>query len=168
MNDSRNPQPELQGNRRSTQGQSRRGFLDWFLGTSVGALAMMILYPVVRFLTPPHVAEATTHQVEAGTTSDPELLEKGYKIVRFGADPVILIRVAEDDYRAFTATCTHLDCIVEFQKDKKRIWCNCHGGEYDLTGRNVGGPPPRPLTPLKVNLVSVAQGRPRTIVVSRA
>lgn len=145
----------------------RRRFLTWFLGTSAGALLAMILYPVARFLTPPDVAEATTDEVDAGTTNDPELVEHGYKILRFGAEPVILVKAAEDDYRAFSATCTHLDCIVEYESDKKRIWCNCHGGEYDLTGRNVGGPPPRPLTPFVVNLASRGPGQPAAIVVSR-
>lgn len=146
----------------------RRGFLQWFLGTSAGALLAMILYPVVRFLTPPNVAEATTNQVDAGTTNDPELLEKGYKILRFGAEPVILIRVREDDFRAFSATCTHLDCIVEYQSKQTRIYCNCHGGVYDLNGRNVAGPPPKPLTPYTVNIASRGPGQPGTIVVSRA
>jgi cytochrome b6-f complex iron-sulfur subunit len=127
----------------------------------------MILYPVLRYLTPPRIAESMMDQVEAGTTSDPELLEKGYKILRFGAEPVILVRVSEKEFRAFSATCTHLDCIVEYQAKQKRIWCNCHNGEYDLTGRNVGGPPPRPLTPYKVHL-SPSGGGVMTIVVSRS
>jgi len=25
------------------------------------------------------------------------------------------------------------------------VWCACHNGVYDLEGRNVSGPPPRPL-----------------------
>lgn len=133
----------------------------------MGALLLAIVYPVVRFISPPRVPEATTREVEAGASNDPELMQKGYKIVRFGADPIIVIRLSESDIRAFTATCTHLDCIVEFQKGKDRIWCNCHGGEYDLTGRNVSGPPPRPLEPLQVKLVAGSSGAGRTIVVSR-
>jgi Rieske Fe-S protein len=114
------------------------------------------------------VPEATTNQVEVGPTNDPDLLDKGFKIVRFGAEPVIVIRVAEGDYRAFTATCTHLDCIVEFRQDRKLIWCNCHNGQYDLTGRNVGGPPPKPLTPFTVHLLPGTGGQPSTLVVERA
>jgi Rieske Fe-S protein len=30
------------------------------------------------------------------------------------------------------------------------VWCACHNGRFDLTGRNVGGPPPRPLDQLEV------------------
>jgi cytochrome b6-f complex iron-sulfur subunit len=147
---------------------SRRRFLRGYLGASLGALAASIVYPVLRFLTPPEVAEATLHEVEAGPANDPELLEKGYKIVRFGAEPVILVRVDEGEYRAFSATCTHLDCIVEYQPGARRIWCNCHGGEYDLTGRNVAGPPPRPLTPFQVHVASRGAGAPAMIVVSKA
>ena len=106
--------------------------------------------------------------LSAGMTNDPDLLERGYKIIRFGSTPVILVRIGESDFRAFTATCTHLDCIVEYQPKQKRIFCNCHNGEYDLNGINVGGPPPRPLAPYQVNVASDRPGQPGTIVVSKS
>jgi len=146
----------------------RRGFLNWFLSTSAGAMLLTVAYPVVRFVSPPEIPEASMNQVEAGAINDPELLDKGYKILRFGAEPVILVRSGEGDFRAFAATCTHLDCIVEYHKDKKRIWCNCHNGEYNLSGQVVGGPPPKPLAAFKVDLVVKAVGQPEQIVVSRA
>ena len=58
-------------------GIGRRRFLDWFLGTSLGALAAAILYPAARFLTPPEIPEATTRQVAAGPVNDPELPGEG-------------------------------------------------------------------------------------------
>jgi len=146
----------------------RRSFLNWFLGSSFGALCVAVVYPIVRFVSPPRIPEAATNQIEGGLTNDPVLLDKGFKIVRFGAEPVILVRAGETDFRAFSATCTHLDCIVGFAKDKNAIGCNCHGGQYDLTGRNVGGPPPRPLTPFQVNPVAKKAGDPQTIVISKA
>ena len=146
---------------------NRRKLLNWFLGTSAGALAVAVIYPVFRYMTPPKIAEASTNQVEAGQVNDPQLRDKGYKILRFGAEPVILVKAADNDFRAFSATCTHLDCIVGFQKDKSQIYCNCHGGTYDLTGRNVAGPPPRPLTPYKVNVVAKGS-EPGLIVVTKA
>lgn len=143
----------------------RRSLLNWFLGTTFGALFVSVFYPILKFLSPPEVPEAATSQIEAGSTHDPELLDRGFKIVRFGAEPVILIRVAENDFRAYAATCTHLDCIVEYRKGEQKIWCNCHDGVYDLTGRNVGGPPPRPLTPYQVQVVGGAAGQPGNLVV---
>lgn len=155
-------------NKRHEYDRSRRGFITWFLGTSMGALLVTLLYPVFKFISPPEVPEASTNQVEAGAINDPELLERGFKIIRFGVEPVIVVRVSETDVRAFAGTCTHLDCIVEFHKDQKRIWCNCHNGEYNLRGQQVAGPPPKPLEPFEVDLVQKAAGQPQTIVVSRA
>ena len=146
---------------------ARRSFINWLLGTSLGALVVSTLYPVFRFLSPPRIAEAGIHQVEAGAANDPEFLEKGFRIVSFGGEPVIVVRVAENQFRAFAGTCTHLDCIVEYQKERQRIWCNCHNGGYDLTGRNVAGPPPRPLEVFSVNLVNENPDQPAQVVVTR-
>ncbi len=58
---------------------------------------------------------------------------------------VIVIRVADRDYRAFTNVCTHSGCgIYLFQSP--RMICQCHGSEYDVDGLNVAGPAPLPLT----------------------
>ena len=152
---------------RSPVDRSRRRFLNAFLGTSLGALVAAVVYPVVRFISPPEVAEAATNQVEAGRSNDPEFLEDGYKIVQFGGEPVIVVRVDEGDFRAFSATCTHLSCIVGYKRTKQLLWCNCHNGAFDLNGRNVAGPPPRPLDVFQVHLVATSGGAD-TVVVARA
>src|SRR5512135_1690506 len=46
----------------------------------------------------------------------------------------------------FSATCSHLGCLVNYHKERKEFVCPCHGGRYDLSGRNIAGPPPAPLT----------------------
>lgn len=146
----------------------RRRLLNGFLGTSAAALFTAIVYPIIRYISPPRVPEAQTNQVEAGPTNDPQLVANGYKIIRFGTEPVIVIKLSDTDVRAFSATCTHLACIVEFRRKKRDIYCNCHGGEYNLAGRNIAGPPPKPLTPFKVDLVAKSGSAAKTIVVSRA
>jgi cytochrome b6-f complex iron-sulfur subunit len=146
---------------------SRRRLVNRLLGGSFGALVAWILYPVLRFLEPVEIAEAATSQVDAGLVNDPELLARGFKIVPFGNDPVILVRAAEGDYRALSATCTHLDCIVEYRPDRGLVWCNCHNGQFDLSGQVVGGPPPRPLRPYRVHVVEGSSGTPASLVVER-
>lgn len=146
----------------------RRGFLRWLFGGAFAGFAASVVYPVVRFVSPPEVPEASTNEVEAGLTNDPELLDRGFKIVRFGSDPVIVVRLGDDDFRAYAATCTHLDCIVEYRQDKQLLWCWCHNGVYDLQGRNIDGPPPKPLETFDVHLVDRGAAQPKTIVVSRA
>src|ERR1019366_3203195 len=57
----------------------------------------------------------------------------------------LLVRVSESEWKAFSAVCTHLNCTVQYQESSRQIWCACHNGTYDLTGRVVSGPPPKPL-----------------------
>jgi cytochrome b6-f complex iron-sulfur subunit len=139
---------------------TRRRLLDWFLGTSVGAMAAAVLYPVARYIVPPEAPEAETNRVVAGR--DGELKPNEAKVFPFGGRPAILLRTADGSYRAFAATCTHLNCTVQYRGDLKQIWCACHNGMYDTNGRNVSGPPPRPLQPYEVH---VAGGE---VVVTRA
>jgi len=49
---------------------ARRRFLNWFLGTSVGAMCASILYPLARYMIPPDVPEAQTSRVVAGHEGD--------------------------------------------------------------------------------------------------
>lgn len=51
-----------------------------------------------------------------------------------------------------SATCSHLGCLVNYDKQKHEFVCPCHGGRYDLAGRNIAGPPPAPLTRYAVEL----------------
>ena len=51
-----------------------------------------------------------------------------------------------------SATCTHLSCTVQYRADVQQVWCACHNGMYDLNGRNISGPPPRPLEAFDVNV----------------
>jgi len=53
----------------------------------------------------------------------------------------------------FSPVCTHLGCKVSWFEGKKRFVCPCHGGQYDLEGRVVAGPPPAPLNRLPVRIV---------------
>jgi cytochrome b6-f complex iron-sulfur subunit len=72
---------------------------------------------------------------------------------KFGSSPAMLIHGADDSWVAFSAVCTHLGCTVQFEPQMNRIHCACHGGVYDThTGKNVSGPPPKPLTAYKVNV----------------
>lgn len=129
---------------------ARRRFLDGVLGGSVTALAAAVFYPVVRYISPPEIPEATTNRVLAGKVS--ELSQEKWKIFPFGSQAGILIMMAPGEYRAFDATCTHLECTVQFDEPSKRIWCACHNGWYDLSGKNIAGPPPRPLAAYKVQV----------------
>ena len=51
-----------------------------------------------------------------------------------------------------SAVCSHLGCLVNYRIESKEFVCPCHGGKYDLTGGNIAGPPPAPLTKYPVEV----------------
>ena len=129
----------------------RRTFLDALLAASGAALAAFVAYPIARYLVPPKAPEAATRRVVAAKQD--EVPPGGFKIFPFGGEPGILIRGKDGAYRALSAVCTHLGCTVQLRPDGHSIWCACHNGLYDLEGRNVSGPPPRPLESYVVHVI---------------
>ncbi|MBI3680700.1 MAG: Rieske (2Fe-2S) protein [Acidobacteria bacterium] len=124
--------------------------MNWLLGGGFTGSVLSFLYPVLRFVNPPAVPEASVNEVNAGKVA--ELKPNSAKMVKFGARPALLIRVNETEWRAFSAICTHLNCTVQFHEAKHQIWCACHNGLYDLNGQVVSGPPPKPLEEFAVHI----------------
>lgn len=133
-------------------GLNRRQFVNVLLGGGILGALGSLLYPVFSYLRPPKGSEANVQSVKAGLAS--EFPNNSGQIVKFGRKPVILIRSETGEFHALSATCTHLECIVQYRPELKQIWCACHNGLYDITGRNISGPPPRPLTEYSVDIVS--------------
>ncbi|HET7151248.1 MAG TPA: Rieske 2Fe-2S domain-containing protein [Candidatus Acidoferrum sp.] len=137
----------------------RRRVVQMVLGGGLFTSIISAIYPVLRYLIPPPVADLGGDEVVAGKVGD--LKPNGSKIVRFGTRPALLLLTADGEYRAISAVCTHLSCTVQYRNDLHQIWCACHNGLYDLNGRNISGPPPRPLEAYQVHV------RGDEIVISR-
>jgi Rieske Fe-S protein len=137
----------------------RRRLVQMVLGGGLFTSIISAIYPVLRYLIPPPVADLGGDEVVAGKVGD--LKPNGSKIVRFGTRPALLLMTADGEYRALSAVCTHLSCTVQYRNDLHQIWCACHNGLYDLNGRNISGPPPRPLEAYQVHV------RGDEIVISR-
>jgi cytochrome b6-f complex iron-sulfur subunit len=129
----------------SNQGKknNRRNFLNILLSGGFLVWFTSLFFPVFKYLEPPEIEEVKVSSVKIGSVDDME--KDSGKIIKFGNKPVIVIRNPSGDFVAFSAVCTHLDCIVQYKKDLGQIYCACHNGKFDLNGRNVSGPPPFPL-----------------------
>ncbi len=134
----------------AAQDRGRRRFIQVVLGGGLFASLASFIYPVLRYVLPPATADLGAGSVLAATVA--ELKANSAKIFRFGSKPGLLIKLASGDYRAMSATCTHLSCTVQYRADVQQVWCACHNGMYDLNGRNVSGPPPRPLEAFDVHV----------------
>ena len=138
---------------------NRRKLIRYLLGGGLFTTIGSILFPLVNFLIPPRLREAVQASVVAAKVG--ELQPNTGKVFRFGSKPGILILTEQGEYRAFSAVCTHLQCTVQYRPDFKHIWCACHNGHFDLAGKNIAGPPPRPLEAFRVDI------KDEEIIVSR-
>ena len=161
----------------ATTGSSRRGWLLRALQFAITSTVVAIMYPVIRFLRPRRATASGA--LEAVAPFKPkDLLTAAASPFDFGGKPCLLLltpegakrlaagqRLQTDDVRAFNAVCTHVECTVKHRQNEGDIFCSCHDGIYDLNGRNVSGPPPRPLESYKVTV----RGEPghEEIIVSR-
>lgn len=128
----------------------RRRLIQIMLGGGIAASIASFLYPALKFMLPPRTGELDTGTVVAAKVAEVKL--NSGKIFKFGNKPGLLVHTSTGEWKAFSAVCTHLNCTVQFREDQQRIWCACHNGFYDLNGKNVSGPPPRPLEEFQVHI----------------
>jgi cytochrome b6-f complex iron-sulfur subunit len=160
-----------------TENLPRRGWLLQSLKVSIAATVVAIFYPVVRFLSPRKATVSGALEIAAPFKVH-ELSQAANNPFDFAGKPCLIVLTPEgakrlargdalrsDDVKAFNAICTHVDCTVKYRAEQEDIFCSCHDGIYDLNGRNVSGPPPRPLESYKV----ILRGDPgrEEIIVSR-
>ena len=130
---------------------TRRGFIQFLLGFSVVSTIVGMLVPVVGYLLPKTSNSDSGAPVEIGNAAD---FGPGTgKVVSVNDKPVIVVNSKAGGLKAFTAICTHLGCVVEWNARKNTIGCPCHDGNFNpVTGAVVSGPPPKPLAQYEVTV----------------
>ena len=118
-----------------------------FVQRAAGALLAGALAGCARVHAAP--APASTLSVDvSGLTGD------GQSLVTpdHGPDgaPILVVREAADDVRAFSMECTHEGCPLNPPAAGK-ITCPCHGSQFDLTGQVLKGPASFPLGRYEAN-----------------
>ena len=129
---------------------SRRGLLDWIIGLCSAILGFLLAAPALAYLWPVTSSGPVKSRVEVG--KEKEWPPWQARKVAVANKPVIIIRT-DKEFVAFSAICTHLGCLVDFQADQHKVFCPCHAGTFDLKGQVVSGPPPKPLPEYKVSVV---------------
>lgn len=129
---------------------ARRDFVKFLVLTSgafVAGQAWVAAHSLVRARRPPPGRKRIAARSE---------LPLGSAIVFAYPEPhdrCLLIRTRDDRLLAYDQRCTHLSCAVVPRLDEGILHCPCHEGIFDLaTGRNLAGPPPRPLPVIELEL----------------
>ena len=123
---------------------TRRSLLDVLLGFGFLGFFTSIVFPVLRYLKP--MAPQDGAGVLRLSKDDQAKLEKEHTlIVRHGAKRLLVFEDPQQRLCALEARCTHEGCTVQYVPGDALIWCACHNGRFDLDGKVISGPPPRPL-----------------------
>lgn len=130
----------------------RRRLITYLLGFSVVATLGGVFTPIIGYLWPPRrMSVGGSGRVQVGTSMD---FPAGQgKVVPVNDKPVIVVNTAQGGLKAFSAICTHLGCIVEWDESRQFILCPCHDGRFNpVTGGVISGPPPAPLPQLALTV----------------
>ncbi len=119
--------------------QDRRRFLLGLSWAGFGISVASFLAAVLRFVRP-SVSGRPAMSAQVGFPDDYQLGQ----VVYHRGQKLFIVR-DEKGFVSISARCTHLGCMVSWNKDHHMFLCPCHGGKFDADGRNVEGPPPRPL-----------------------
>lgn len=143
---------------------TRRDFLvllGWgWLSASLGGFGLSLL----RFLFPNMLYEPNP-TFKAGKPLDYPL-DQGKETVsdRWQTAQRVWIVTRFDGMYAFEAKCTHLGCTPRWDKDSRddigrpgRFKCPCHGSNFNIDGKVIAGPAPKPLYRLQMTLAQDGQ-----------
>lgn len=152
-------------------GISRRDFIRGGVLASVALAAASLGVPLAQFLSSERVV---TGKIGGSSSSLPLKIANASDVktdsqVSFimplnpdgsrGQHPAILIRLRPElaqkagvEFKAYSAVCPHLGCIVHLEPGDS-IYCPCHAGYFDpIDGKVVAGPPKKPLPEVEIRI----------------
>jgi nitrite reductase/ring-hydroxylating ferredoxin subunit len=132
----------------STGDASRRALIGGFVGAGIGVPLLAACGSDDSGSGGSNSSGSTTSQGAIAKTS--EVPVGGGKI--FTSEKVVVTQPTEGDFKAFSAICTHQQCVVtEIKGDD--IDCACHGSKFSIKdGSVVGGPANKPLQAFKATV----------------
>jgi len=143
---------------------TRRGFLQRVLGWVTAAILATIGVPAAVMAVSPALRKSKSEWSPVARLGEPgpgeadlsavgEPILADFKIVRGDAYiaprleqvPVYVINRGEGKFTIYDVRCSHLGCPISWDTKKSQFVCPCHSGVFDMEGKVVSGPPPRPL-----------------------
>ncbi len=133
------------------QPASRRRFLTWMSRAFLSLWGLGAVAAILAYLRPRERGERAAERLVSVGMLDALGVGQG-RLVRHGTTPFFVVRLDASRVIALSAVCTHLRCILDFDRDRRTLVCPCHGGRFDLGGNVLSGPPPRPLPTYDVSV----------------
>ena len=142
----------------SSESVARRGFLAWATGGIAALIGVILAIPLVGYILSPAFKRRESPWVQVGNVDElrpgePEELEyvstieDGWR--KSTAKRIVWgVKEPQGSVVVFSPICPHLGCGFRWDSGERKFKCPCHGSMFDVTGKVVGGPAPRPLDKL--------------------
>ena len=137
---------------------TRRRFFELVIKASAGFIGLSLAVPLVGYLISPAFKRRTQQWVDVASAEElPPGVPKQLEYVATVQDgyletktqkAVWAVKQASGEVTVFSPICTHLGCGYHWDRGAQQFKCPCHGSVFDVSGRVVGGPAPRPLDAL--------------------
>jgi cytochrome b6-f complex iron-sulfur subunit len=138
-------------NARTEPTSSRRRFITWLSQAFLGLWGLGAVAAVASYLrAPEREGSAAERIVRVGLLEDLPIGEG--RLVRHGTRPFYVVRTEAERVIALSAVCTHMRCILGYDRERRGFVCPCHDGRFDLAGNVLSGPPPRALPTYAVSV----------------
>lgn len=141
--------------RESSQQGSRRSFFGWVIAMIAGTIGISMGVPLAGYVSSPAFKRRADVWTAIGKVADlpsgePQELEytgtikDGWRTTS-AKKGVWVVKQADGGITVFSPLCPHLGCGYRWDAPAKQFQCPCHGSVYDVEGKVLAGPAPRPL-----------------------
>jgi len=142
----------------STPAGTRRRFFQWVTRAAAGLIGLSLAVPLVGYVISPAFKRRVQSWVDVAALDELSVgkpkqvdyvatVQDGYLETKT-QKAVWAVKQADGQVTVFSPICTHLGCGYHWNEGEQKFKCPCHGSVFDLSGRVVGGPAPRPLDTL--------------------
>jgi cytochrome b6-f complex iron-sulfur subunit len=129
-------------NEDTQQKPSRRTFLGTLAGCLGFAALVELVWVIGSFFKPKKQSQEVAEQII--TAGPVDSFEIG-SVTTFIRGRFYLSRLEDGSFIAMSCACTHLGCTVNWELERNRFECPCHGSSFDIRGDVLTAPAPRAL-----------------------
>ncbi len=142
----------------SAEELDRRKFLSGLIGVVAGIVGAVVAIPAIGYVVSPGLRRAggdanawITLGPAANIAPGAPTPFKYSRVIQDGwvkssqSGTAYVVSVDAEHMKVFSDRCTHLSCRVTWVGDRNGFVCPCHDGFFDIDGKVVAGPPPKPL-----------------------
>lgn len=136
-------------------GSTRRALFPWMIGLAASVIGLGLAAPLVSYVVSPALKRRKTQWAEVGPTDKlraeaPEELEFASSIkdgwrTDTAKKAIWAVQQSAGQIVVFSPICPHLGCGFRWNSGDHKFHCPCHGSVYDVSGKVLAGPAPRPL-----------------------